>query len=127
VERRPDGGRQAHVARELVRRARTCVHAAGLQARTQQVLAGTDVQRQTAVVPVVPLDEAPLLHPMDRIIGRVEIARDLRWGSRVARAEQVHEAAIDRVRVDGDLRVPRHCGKGRRQGRGQPVQAIRVN
>ena len=50
----------------------------------QQMLAAEDVQRQVAVLVVVAVKEAPLLMPVQRIIGGIQVQHDLIGASRCA-------------------------------------------
>ena len=54
------------------------------QPRTQQLVAGEDVQRQIAVAVVVAVEEALRLMAVERDVGRVQIEHDLLPAARSA-------------------------------------------
>ena len=55
-----------------------------------------DVQRQITVAIVIAVEEAPLLMPVQRIIGGVQVQHDLLRGLRVSFKEQLHQQPLDR-------------------------------
>jgi hypothetical protein len=55
----------------LLQRSRRPVDVRGAQPRRQQEVVAEDVQRQVAVAAVVPVEEAPLLLAVQRVVGRV--------------------------------------------------------
>ena len=66
-----------HDPRHLLHRPRGAVAIRPPQLRGQQEVPREDVERQVAVRPVVAVEEAPLLLPVQRVVGRVEVEHDL--------------------------------------------------
>jgi hypothetical protein len=60
------------------------------------------VERQVAVAVVVALQEPALLLSVQRIVGGIEIERDLAGRLGVGIQEQVHEQRLDRAGIDAD-------------------------
>ena len=61
----------------------------------QQMPAAEDVERQVALAVVIAVEEAPLLVPVHRIVGGVEIEHDLTRRRLVRLKKQVDEQALD--------------------------------
>jgi len=55
-----------------------------------------DVERQIAVAIVIAVEEAPLLVPVQRVIGRVEVENDLLRRRGVRLEEEIDKQAFDR-------------------------------
>ena len=53
------------------------------------------------------MEEPPLLLPVQRIIGRIEVENDLFWRSRARLHKQVDKQIPDRHRIVADLVVTR--------------------
>jgi hypothetical protein len=83
-----DFGNRAHRT-VLIRRTQT---------RAQQMISREDVQRQVAVTVVVAVKEAPLLMPVQRDVGRVQIEHDSAWPRGVRFQKQINQQMIDLLR-----------------------------
>ena len=53
------------------------------------------------------MEEAALLMPVQRVVGRVEVENDLLWRPLVRLQEQRHQERLDRRFVAGDLVITR--------------------
>jgi hypothetical protein len=84
----------------------------------RQMPAAEDVERQTAAAIVITVEEAPLLPPVQRVVGRVEIEGDLRRWRCVRFEEEVDQEAFDRSPVIADLVAAR----GLRAAQLQPIE-----
>src|SRR5215204_3565580 len=60
------------------------------------------IERQIAVAVVIAVEESPFLRSMQRIIGGVEIERDLARRLGVGIEEQIHEQRLDCAGIDAD-------------------------
>lgn len=80
--------------------------------------AAEHVQRQIAVAVVIAVEEAPLLMPVQRVVGGAEIEDDLRRRLLVRVQEQRHGQRVDRRRLMGDLVIARRLVSAQLQ----PVQ-----
>jgi len=67
--------------------------------------AAEDIERQVAIRVVVAVEEPALLVPVQRIVGGVQIKRDLGWRLRVSVEEQINEQGLDSGRVGGDTGI----------------------
>src|SRR5690625_4523509 len=85
---------------------------------SQQVAATVDVERQIAVAVVIAVEKAPLLLPVQRDVGRIQVQDDLRRGLAPGFQEELDKEALDRFRVVDDLVVAAR----RRAAQLQPVQ-----
>ncbi len=90
-------------ARHLLDGARRSTPIRRPQARRQQMAPAKNVERQVAVAVVIAVEEAPLLRPVHRIIGGIEIEDDLLRRSLVRLQEQVDQQALDGHRIMADL------------------------
>ncbi len=75
------------------------------------------------------MEEAPLLLPVERIVGGIEVQHDPRRGPGVAIEEVVHETVLDRAAVVDELVVARGLGLGalqtvERAAAGQGMAAV---
>ena len=104
---RPAGADLPDNPRDLRDAARAGVDVGGAQLGRQQMPAAEHVQRQIAVAVVIAVEEAPLLMPVQRVVGGVEIEDDLLRRSLVRLQEQRHRQRLDRRRVIGDLVIAR--------------------
>jgi len=77
----------------------------GTQPGTKQMLAAEDVQRQVAVVLVVPMKEPPRLVPVDQIVRGIQIQHDAPGWKSVGLQEDLGEEPLDRTPIQGDLLV----------------------
>ena len=77
------------------------------QSRAQQMISGKDVQRQIAVAVVVAVKEAPLLMPVQRDVGRVQIEHDPPWPCGVRFQKQIDQHTINLLRGVADLVITR--------------------
>ena len=113
-----------HDPRQFVHRARRRIDIGRPQPGAQHMLAAGHVQREIAVVPVVAVEEPPLLAAVQRVVGGVEIEHDLRRRGGMGLQEQVHQQPVHRVRVSDDplVAVP---GRRFRHAELQPVQRAR--
>ena len=94
------------------------VHHCGPQPGRQQMPAAEDVKRQVAEAVVIAVEEPPFLVAVQRIVGGVEIKRDLRRRLAMGLEEQINEPRLDGGRIVTDPVIPR----GVRTARFQPVQ-----
>src|SRR5256885_1713891 len=62
------------------------------------MLPAEDVQRQIAVRVVVAVEKPPLLRPMQRVIGRIQVQHDLPRCLAVRFQKQIHEQPLQRLR-----------------------------
>ena len=69
------------------------------------MLPAEDVQRQIAVVPVVAVEEPPLLVPVHRIVRGVQIQDDLGRRFAMGLEKHLHQQAVHRRLVHRDLLV----------------------
>ena len=67
--------------------------------------AAEDVERQVAVAVVVAVEEPAFLLPVQRIIGGIEIERDLRRGFGVGIKEQIDEQGLDGRAIGGNVGI----------------------
>jgi hypothetical protein len=104
---RPACADAADDARDLLDRAGGGVDIRPPQLRRKQVPAAEHVERKVAVAIVITVEEPAFLMSVQRIIGGVEIKRDLRWRFRVRVEKQVDEQCLDRGRVGGEPGVAR--------------------
>ena len=77
--------------RHLLDRAGRGVDVGAAQLGRQQMPAAEDVERQIAVAVVIAVEEAPLLMPVQRIVGGVEIEDDLLRRRAVRLEEEIDE------------------------------------
>ena len=75
------------------------------QPRAQQLVAAEDVQRQITVATVVTVEEAALLHAMQRIVRRVQVQPDLPRRLAVRPHEQPDQQVVERLRLRHDALV----------------------
>jgi hypothetical protein len=75
------------------------------QLRSQQVIAAEDVERQIAVAVVIAVEEPPLLPPVDRVVGRIEIQGDARRRLLMGVEEQLDEQRLDGGGIVADAAV----------------------
>ena len=73
----------------------------------QQVPAAEDVERQIAVAVVVAVEEPAFLMPVQRIVGGIEIERDLRRGFGVGIEKQIDEQRLDGRGIGGNAGIAR--------------------
>ena len=105
-------------ARDLLNRSGASVDVRRPELGRQQMPAAEHVQRQIAVTVVVAVEEPALLMAVQRIVGGVEVERDLFGRPDVRLEEEVDEQRFDRRRIMADLLVARR----RRPRQLQPVQ-----
>ena len=110
---------------QLFHAARRAVHVRRPQPRAQQVPAREDVRRQVAVVPVVAVEEPPLLTTVQSVVRRVQVQPDLGRRLRLGLQEQVHQQPVHRRRIGGDALVAVR-GRTVRRAQLQPVQRART-
>ena len=96
---RPLGAQRPHQKGQDGPRPPRRVPVARLQHRRQKVAPGEHVQRQVAVVPVVAVPVAPLLHPVQRDVGRVEVQHHPLRRRRVRRDELLEQHFVQRHRL----------------------------
>ena len=99
-------------ARHLLHRAGRGIDVGAPQLGRQQVPATEDVERQVAVAVVIAVEEPALLVPVQRIIGGIEIERDLRRGLGVRIEEQIDEQRLDRAGIGADPGIAAGFGRG---------------
>ena len=75
------------------------------QLRRQQVAAAEHIERQVAVAVVIAVEEPPLLAPVQRVVGGVEVEHDLLRRPVVGVEEEVHEQRLDRRPLVSDPAV----------------------
>jgi hypothetical protein len=63
------------------------------------------VKRKVAVAVVIAVEEPPLLVPVHRIVGCIEIEDDLVWRPLVRLQEQVDQKPLDGDRIVTDLMI----------------------
>src|SRR6478609_3276340 len=80
--------------------------------------AAEDVERQVAIAVIIAVEEPSFLMPMQRIIGGVEIERDLAGRPGVRIEEQIDEQRLDRTSIGADPGIPAGLGPAMLQ----PVQ-----
>ena len=80
-----------------------------------------DIQRQIAVVPVIPVEEPSFLLTVHRIVRRIDIQHDARRRHRVRLDEHVYQQGVEPRFVIGHLLVPVSLGV-LRPDQFQPVQ-----
>jgi len=85
------------------------------------MLAAENIQRQVTVALVVPVEEAPLLLAVQRIVGRVQIQDDLFGRRRVRLKEKLHKQMGRFCRIDSDLLIA-ICPGLLRHAQLQPIQ-----
>ena len=102
----------------LLRRPRRRVHARRPQLGRQQVPAAEHVERQVAVAVVITVEEASLLLPVHRIVGRIQIEDDLARRTLVRVQEQIDQQPLDGDRIVTDLVIARRL----QPAQFQPVQ-----
>ena len=102
-------GQRARIRRtrriNLLHRARSGIAIGRTQFRRQQVAAAEDVKRQVAVTVVIAVEEPAFLMSVQRVVGGVEVERDLRRRLDVGIEEEVDEQVFDRRGVGGDFRI----------------------
>ena len=69
------------------------------------MLAAEDVERQIAVTVVVAVEEPPLLAPVQRVVGGVQIEHQPRRRTLMGVEKQVHEQRLDRRLVVADAAI----------------------
>ena len=105
-------------SRHLVDRARAGIDIGPAQLGAKQMPPAKNIQRQVTVGFVIAVKEAPFLLAMQRIVGGIEIERDLAGRRAMRLDEQIDEQPVHRLRVVADLVVPRRL----RFRQFQPVQ-----
>src|SRR5712671_401952 len=91
---------------------------AGRSLATSQVAPAEYVQRQVAVTVVISVEEPPLLHPVHRVVGRIQIEDDLARRALVRLQELVDKKPFDGYRIVTDLVIARRL----KLAQLQPVQ-----
>ena len=104
--------------RHLLDRPGAGVDVGATQFGREQMPAAEHVERQVAVVVVIAVEKAPLLVPEERVVGGVEIERDLRRRRAMGVEEEIDEQGFDRGCVMADLVVARRL----RPAQLQPVE-----
>jgi hypothetical protein len=94
-------------ARHLLDRPLSRVLARRPQPGHQQVAPAEHVQRQVAITVVIAVEEPPLLHPVHRVVGRIQIEDDLARRALVRLQELVDEKPFDGDRIVTDLVIAR--------------------
>jgi hypothetical protein len=116
---RPAGTDLADNARHFLHRSGRAIDVRAAQLGGQQVPAAEDVERQITVAVVVAMEEPAFLLPVQRIIGGVEIERDLRRGLGVGIEEQIDEQRLTGRAIGGNAGI----AGGRVAAEFEPVQA----
>jgi hypothetical protein len=80
--------------RRTVHRPRAGVDIRATQLGCEQMATAEHVKRQTAVTVVVAVEEPAFLVPVQRIVGRIEIERDLLGSSPVRLEEEIDEQRL---------------------------------
>ena len=93
----------------------------GPQPRAEHMRSTEDIQRQIAVVPVVPVEEPPFLLTVQRVVRRIDIQHDARRRRRVRLDEHVHQQGVEGRFVIGHFLVTVSLGL-LRPDQFQPVQ-----
>ena len=88
--------------RQFLHRPGSGVDVGAAQLCCQQVVATEDIQRQVAVAIIVAVEEPPFLVAMQRIIGCIDVQRDLRRHLGVGVEEQIDEQPLDGLCVGSD-------------------------
>lgn len=91
--------------RNLLDRTGGSIDVRAAQLGRQQMPAAKHVKRQVAVALVVAVKEAPFLIAVQRIVGRVQVQRDLLRRLRMRLHKQIDEQPLDRRRIVRDLLV----------------------
>jgi len=100
---RPTAADLIDQARDLVDGAGRSIDVGAPQPSAQQVRAAEDIERQVAVAAVVAVEEAALLLPMERIVGRVQVQDDLLRGLLMSRQKNLDQKAVHGFGIDRDL------------------------
>ena len=107
---RPALANALHNPRQLLRRARRRVDVRRPQPRTQNQVVPHDVERKVAVRVVVAVEVTPLLVAMHRVVGGVDVQKDLLRRRRTSVEGQVDLEIVHRSRDGRDLLVPVRLG-----------------
>ena len=101
----PAGAQVGDDALDLVEGAGGGIDVGGSQQGAEQMAAREDVKGQIAVAPVVAMEEAVLLLPVEGIVGGVEVENDLIGGFRVGLGEQFDQEGLQGLGAVVDLMV----------------------